>query len=246
MPWAPGLAVPLTASRPPSPPLPAGVLGSKGDKAHPKRPWGRPRQRRRPPCGPFPLLSRLLSHQHKVGITGPAQERTQESPPAGAQPAGAQGGVTWPGGRGRGTRGGWSPVTPMLWQAPRAVWIRRVPLAPAPLHGGERRWPEDGEGRSLSPGKGHQTAASTGEIAEVARATGQGPGGRTSEEPAGAAGKSYDPASGGHVQNNRPAALRGRGRAHVGLAALGAATLGAEGHGYFWVSLAAGQSLPTP
>lgn len=91
-------------------------------------------------------------------------------------------------------------------------------VAPAPFHAGAAMGllrpldaagtgPEDGERRSLSPGKGHQIAASTGEIAEVARATGQGPGGRTSEEPTGAAGKSRDPASGGHVQNNWPTAL---------------------------------------
>lgn len=40
------------------------------------------------------------------------------------------------------------------------------------------------------------------ESTEVARAAGQGPGGRTSEEPVGAAGKSSG--LGGHVQNSRP------------------------------------------
>lgn len=56
-------------------------------------------------------------------------------------------------------------------------------------------------------------------ITEVARATGQGPGGPTSEGPAGAAGKSSDPALGGHVQNNWPHHPVRTQRAHVGLSA---------------------------
>lgn len=217
--------VPAKSSPPGSAGGPAGVLSSKGDKAHPKRPWGHPQRPRRPPRGPFPLLSGLPESPAQSGNNSPGTGENTGIAPAGAQPAGAQGGVTWPGGKGLGrTRSGWSPVTPTLRQVPRVAWIRRVPLGRAmlwprpPSMGGAAMGllrpldaagtgPEDGERRSLSPGKGHQIAASTGEIAEVARATGQGPGGRTSEEPTGAAGKSRDPASGGHVQNNWPTAL---------------------------------------
>lgn len=81
---------------------------------------------------------------------------------------------------------------------------------------------------------------------EVARALGQGPGGRTSEGPAGTAGKTADLASGGHVQNNQPShPARTRPGARRPLSP-GAAKLGAEGHGYFWAGLAARRSPPVP
>lgn len=43
-----------------------------------------------------------------------------------------------------------------------------------------------------------------------------------------------------------PTALQGLSRAHVGLSAPDAAKLGAEGHSYFWASLAARRSPPAP
>ena len=80
----------------------------------------------------------------------------------------------------------------------------------------------------------------------MAGATGQSPGGRTSEGPAGTAGKSADLASGGHVQNNQPSRpARTRPGARRPLSP-GAAKLGAEGHGYFWAGLAARHSPPVP
>lgn len=54
---------------------------------------------------------------------------------------------------------------------------------------------------------------------EVAGALGQGPGGRTSEGPAGTAGKSADLASEATSKITSPATLQGLGRAHVGLSA---------------------------
>lgn len=43
-----------------------------------------------------------------------------------------------------------------------------------------------------------------------------------------------------------PTALQGPSRAHVRLSSLGAAKLGAEGHGYFWAGLAGRRGPPAP
>lgn len=142
--------VPAKSSPPGSAGGPAGVLSSKGDKAHPKRPWGHPQRPRRPPRGPFPLLSGLPESPAQSGNNSPGTGENTGIAPAGAQPAGAQGGVTWPGGKELGcTRSGWSPVTPTLRQAPRVAWIRRVPLGramlwPRPPSMGEQRWASSG------------------------------------------------------------------------------------------------------
>lgn len=80
---------------------------------------------------------------------------------------------------------------------------------------------------------------------EGGRGPGQGPGGRTSEGPAGTAGKSADLASEATSKITSPATLQGLGRAHVGLLSP-ASKLGAEGHGYFWAGSGSETQPPVP
>lgn len=150
----------------------------------------------------------------------------------GTTPIGAHRHVLWPGGEeAKRAHSRQSPVKPARQQGSQIHWMQRTHLNRSqPLSLEEQQWllgspaqfrdscSQHWAGDAAppcclahsptpprSPGPlGVSWAGRGREIMEVARAAGQGPGGPTSEGPAGAAGKSSDLALGGRVQNNQP------------------------------------------
>lgn len=106
--WARGLAVPLTASCPPSPRhqgQPEALRGSsapKGTRPTPSAHGDTHSDRDGLPVGRFLCSPGCPSRQHKVGITVPAQVRTQESPQQAPSPRVPREVSHGPGGRGWG------------------------------------------------------------------------------------------------------------------------------------------------